>query len=283
MRVSSQLAISLLMFGAAVSILGQHQNHKYQNRITTFLVVQPSSNLIAKVLQQLATKLPNREKLANRLFLVNSNQTIKQLRATQLSYALLGLVTAAIINLITIAESKLIFQLVIPIFSWAGWYLPISNLNSRYQRLRTELNFGFAEVVDLIALSVTAGSSFSNALIQVSEVVAPPWQGQLAAIRLDLTAGLSVATSLNRAASRMQHQTFSKFVAAVLISIERGTPLAAQLRTQSTEVAELLRQDLMKLAARKEAVMLLPVVFLILPTIVVATLFPGVLALGNLI
>jgi tight adherence protein C len=65
--------------------------------------------------------------------------------------------------------------------------------------------------------------------------------------------------------------------------LERGTPLAAQLRTQSTEVAELLRRDLMKLAAKKEAVMLLPVVFLILPTIVVATLFPGVLALGNLI
>jgi hypothetical protein len=39
----------------------------------------------------------------------------------------------------------------------------------------------------------------------------------------------------------------------------------------------------MTAAAKKEAVMLLPVVFLILPTIVVATLFPGVLALGNLI
>jgi tight adherence protein C len=283
MRASGQLAISLAMFGASILILGQHREHKYQNRIASFLVAQPSTNLIAKVQQQLATKLPNREKLANRLLLVNSNQTIKQLRATQLSYALLGLLTAALINLITLAEPKLIFQLLIPIFSWAGWYLPISNLNSKYQRLRTELNFGFAEVVDLIALSVTAGSSLSSALIQVSEVVAPPWQGQLTAIRLDLTAGLSVATSLNRAAARMQHPTFSKFVAVVLTTLERGTPIAAQLRTQSTEVAELLRRDLMKLAAKKEAVMLLPVVFLILPTIVVATLFPGVLALGNLI
>jgi tight adherence protein C len=283
MRASGQLALSLMLFGAAVFMFGQHREHKYQNRITRFLIAQPSSNLLAKVQQQLDTKLPNREKLANRLLLIESNQSIKQLRAAQLSYALLGMLTAAVINLITLSDPKLIFQLLIPIFSWAGWYLPISNLNGKYQRLRADLNFGFAEVVDLIALSVTAGSSLSNALIQVSEVVSPPWQGQLAAIRLDLTAGLSVVTSLYQAAARLQHPTFSKFVAVVLTTLERGTPLAAQLRIQSTEVAELLRRDLMKLAAKKEAVMLLPVVFLILPTIVVATLFPGVLALGNLI
>lgn len=277
------IAAAFAFLGTLILTLSLQAERKYQHRISQFLINQIGSSAISNLQSKLATKLPNREVIANKILLTQSKITVKQLRASQLSFALIGLLLAIVINLITIRDTKLIFLAMIPLFSWAGWLLPLSQLNSKYKKLRNELNFGFAEVVDLIALCVASGSSLSAALIQVSEVVNSPWQGQLTAIRVDLAAGLSAASSLQRAATRLHHPTFTKFVSVSLITLERGTPLSAQLRIQANEISELLRRDLMALAAKKEAVMLLPVVFMILPTIVVATLFPGVLALGNLI
>jgi tight adherence protein C len=277
------ISAGLAFIGTLMITFSVHLESKYHRRISRFFINQPGNSAISNLQSQLATKLPNREVIANKILLTQSAMTLKQLRASQLSFGLIGLLAAVVINLITMSEPKLIFLAMLPLLFWAGWMLPMSQLNSKYQKLRNELNFGFAEVVDLIALCVAAGSSLSAALIQVSEVINSPWQNQLTAIRLDLAAGLSAASSLQRAATRLQHPTFTKFVSVSLITLERGTPLSAQLRIQANEISELLRRDLMAAAAKKEAVMLLPVVFLILPTIVVATLFPGVLALGNLI
>ncbi len=56
-------------------------------------------------------------------------------------------------------------------------------------------------------------------------------------------------------------------------------PLAAVVRAQAEDARTEERRRLMELAGRKDVAMLIPVVFLVLPTVVLVALFPGVQSL----
>jgi tight adherence protein C len=66
-----------------------------------------------------------------------------------------------------------------------------------------------------------------------------------------------------------------RFVDALVLAMERGTPLADLLRAQAADARAAQARRLMESAGRKDVSMLIPVVFLILPTVVLIALFPG--------
>ena len=66
-----------------------------------------------------------------------------------------------------------------------------------------------------------------------------------------------------------------RFADAFVVALERGTPLADVLRAQAADARDAARRELTERAARREVLMLLPVVFLVLPITVVFALFPG--------
>ena len=66
---------------------------------------------------------------------------------------------------------------------------------------------------------------------------------------------------------------------AIIVALERGTPLAEVLRSQAADVREAARQDLMEEGGRREIAQMVPVVFLVLPITVVFALFPGLFVL----
>jgi len=68
-------------------------------------------------------------------------------------------------------------------------------------------------------------------------------------------------------------------VDALVVALERGTPLADVLRSQADDIRGARRRTLLELAGRKDVLMLVPVVFLILPTVVLIALFPAAQAL----
>jgi tight adherence protein C len=61
-----------------------------------------------------------------------------------------------------------------------------------------------------------------------------------------------------------------------VVAIERGTPLSDVLRAQAVDAREARKRQLLEAGGRKEIAMMLPVVFLVLPTTVVFALYPGV-------
>ncbi len=63
------------------------------------------------------------------------------------------------------------------------------------------------------------------------------------------------------------------------MAVERGTPLAEVLRAQAQDVRETGRRALMESGGRKEVLMMVPVVFLILPVTVVFAVFPSIATL----
>ena len=68
----------------------------------------------------------------------------------------------------------------------------------------------------------------------------------------------------------------ARFAQGVAVAVERGTPLADVLHAQAADVREAGRRELIETAARKEVLMMVPVVFLVLPVTVLFAFWPGV-------
>lgn len=80
-------------------------------------------------------------------------------------------------------------------------------------------------------------------------------------------------------ADRTGSPDVERFVDGLIVSLERGTPLAEVLRAQAADARAADRRTLMEIAGRKDVAMLIPVVFFILPTVVLIALFPGIRSL----
>jgi tight adherence protein C len=65
----------------------------------------------------------------------------------------------------------------------------------------------------------------------------------------------------------------------ILGALDRGSPLAAVLQAQAQDAREDSKRDLLEKAGKKEVVMLIPLVFLILPVTILFAVFPGLLVI----
>ena len=81
-------------------------------------------------------------------------------------------------------------------------------------------------------------------------------------------------------AARVDVPAVRRFVDGVAIAVQRGTPLADVLRAQAGDARADLHRALLEIAGRKELLMLVPVVFLVLPTVVLVALYPAISSLA---
>jgi len=98
----------------------------------------------------------------------------------------------------------------------------------------------------------------------------------------DTASGVSFVDALDAMATRIGVPAVRRFVDGVAIAVQRGTPLAEVLRAQAGDARADLHRTLLEVAGRKELLMLVPVVFLVLPTVVLVALFPAVSLLSSL-
>jgi tight adherence protein C len=99
----------------------------------------------------------------------------------------------------------------------------------------------------------------------------------------EIKAGSSFTDALQAMSDRTGSRCVERFVSGLVIAIERGTPLSGVLRAQAADTRNEQRQHLIELAGKKDVVMLVPVVFFILPTVIVIALFPAMRGLEVLV
>jgi tight adherence protein C len=153
------------------------------------------------------------------------------------------------------------------------------NVKRRLDHLRAEL----PTVIEMLAMTVGAGSSLAAALERVSNAGHGVVAGELSRVLDDTRVGLALVPALQRMASRNELNEMGRFVDAVVVAVERGTPLADVLSSQAADAREAGRRALIEAGGRKEIGMMIPVVFLVLPLSVLFVLFPGFygLSLGS--
>jgi tight adherence protein C len=141
----------------------------------------------------------------------------------------------------------------------------------------------FPVVAELLALAVTAGEGVTGAIERVGRLTHGELARDLADAVARSRAGLPLPEALEQLRDRTALDPLARFLDGVIVAIERGTPLADMLRAQAADVREAGKRALLEAGGRKEILMLVPVVFLLLPVTVLFALFPGLVSLTALV
>ncbi len=137
----------------------------------------------------------------------------------------------------------------------------------------------FPAVAELLALAVAAGESPVAALDRVVRRSGGELSRDLGRVLAAIRTGEPIAAAFDRWSASTGLPLVARFAQGIAVAVERGTPLADVLHAQAADVREAGRRELIEIAARKEILMMVPVVFLVLPVTVFFAFWPGVVGL----
>lgn len=161
----------------------------------------------------------------------------------------------------------------------AGVVLRDQHLSAQVKRRERSILMEFPALAELLALAVAAGEGPVAALGRVvarsSGALAEELSHVLAAVRT----GTTVGDAFDALAARTGVPLVARFAEGIAVAVERGTPLADILHAQAADVREAGRRELIESAARREVLMMVPVVFLVLPVTVIFAFWPGAVGL----
>jgi tight adherence protein C len=154
-----------------------------------------------------------------------------------------------------------------------------SRLTGQVTRRERRILAEFPTIAELLALAVAAGESPVAALDRVVRRSGGELSSDLGRVLAAVRTGEPVGEAFDRLAASSGLPLVARFAQGVAVAVERGTPLAQVLHAQAADVREAGRRELIEVAARKEVLMMVPVVFLVLPVTVLFAFWPGVVGL----
>ena len=202
---------------------------------------------------------------------------LPRMRTDQLVWGGLGLAGGVVLAVWMVLRGATPLALILlpSIGSVVGLLLLDRRISSQAKRRRARIEQQLPEVAELLAFAVAAGESIVPALHRVGNMTAGDLADELRTVVAEASTGIPIEDALRAASDRMGVPAVERFVDGLLISLERGTPLVGVVRAQASDARAMQQQALMEQAGKKDVIMLIPVVFLILPTVVVIALFPG--------
>lgn len=162
-----------------------------------------------------------------------------------------------------------------------GFFLPVIWLGRRIRSRQAEIVKTLPDALDLLTISVEAGLPFDGAMQRVAE----KWDNEISKAfrRLlnEMRMGKSRREALRDMADRMDVPDVTSFVAALIQADQLGISIAKILRIQSEQMRIKRRQRAEEKAQQAPIKMLIPMTFLIFPTILIVILGPAILILKN--
>lgn len=137
----------------------------------------------------------------------------------------------------------------------------------------------FPTVAELLSLAVAAGEGPVAALDRVCRRTRGELSGELSRVLAHVRTGTPLTRAFDDMAARSGLAVVSRFAEGIAVAVERGTPLTDVLHAQAGDVREASRRALIETGARREVLMMVPVVFLVLPVVVVFAFWPGLVGL----
>jgi len=160
-----------------------------------------------------------------------------------------------------------------------GFFLPVVWLSRRIRRRQQEVIKTLPDALDLLTISVEAGLPFDGAMQRVAE----KWDNEISRaferMLNEMRMGKSRREALRNMASRIEVPDVTSFVAALVQADQLGISIAKVLRIQSEQMRIKRRQRAEEKARQAPIKMLIPMTFLIFPTILIIILGPALLIL----
>lgn len=200
--------------------------------------------------------------------------------------AVLGLAGSAAVLTTLMAMQQLRKPLasavLIAISAVSGWLVADARLSSRMKRQQRAGAVALPAFLEAVALAVGAGAALPNALQIVSTRTSGVLTDGLQSCIRAMREGSGFEASMAGFAARFPFPAMTRFVEATQIALDRGTPIVDVLHAQATDARQESRRLLLESAGRREVGMLVPVIFFVLPAVVVVALYPGFTELSSL-
>jgi tight adherence protein C len=156
-----------------------------------------------------------------------------------------------------------------------GFFLPTLLLTSKINRRQELITKAMPDALDLLTVCVEAGLGFDQAMAKVCE----KWENELSLaferVIQEIRLGKLRREALRDMADRMDVRDMSSFVAAIIQADQLGVSIGKVLRIQSEQMRIKRRQRAEKKAHEAPVKMLIPMVFLIFPSIYIVLLGPS--------
>ncbi len=160
-------------------------------------------------------------------------------------------------------------------FTLIGFFFPQLWLQSRIDSRQREIRKAMPDALDLLTICVEAGLGFEAAMSKVCE----KWENQLSIAMLrairEIQLGKARRDAMRDMADRIGIAEMTSFVAAIIQSEILGVSLAKVLRIQSDQMRVKRRQRAEEQAHQAPVKMILPLAFLIFPSIFIILLTPA--------
>lgn len=191
-----------------------------------------------------------------------------------------GVIGLAAAALATADDPRPLAWLALTVTGAAGgrWlrHLRAQNRSGRDRRLMAEQ---VPVLADLLALAVSAGASPLAALDRATTVLGGPLGAHLSTCVARMRTGMPLEEALDLLAAEARVPSLTRLLEVLAVAHGRGTPLTDVVRAQAADARADERRRLLELAGRKDVAMLVPIVFLVLPMVILIAVFPGIRAL----
>jgi tight adherence protein C len=208
--------------------------------------------------------------------------TVHEFRVQQVLWGLvaflIGAVAAVLVSLRS-PERALPMAILCAVVSVLGVLLRENRLTAQVRLHEQQVLAELPAVAELLALSVAAGEGPVAALERVVTRSSGALSVDLARVLGEIRTGTPVVTAFDDLSTRTGLPVVARFASGIAVAVERGTPLADVLHAQAGDVRESQRRALIESGAKREVAMMVPVVFLVLPTTVLFAFWPGVVGL----
>jgi tight adherence protein C len=166
-----------------------------------------------------------------------------------------------------------------------GFYLPTLWLYFRAERRRSRIQTALPDSLDLLVVCVEAGLGLNAAVERVGREIglaSPDLSDELLLVGQEIRTGLTRADALRRLARRTGVEDLYSLTAILIQADKLGTSIAQSLRAHA-ESMRIKRRQRAEQAARKAGIKLaFPLVFLILPALLIVILGPAGVQLQEL-
>ena len=278
-----QLAIRVLPYVRDLPAVGRTPSLRVASSAPTSAAVGIFGPVLRSAAEVVERVLGGAASVRRRLERADLDRTVHEFRVEQVLWGMAGFaVTAAygVIRALADPGSALASVVLCAIGFAAGVLARDQHLTGQVRARERRIIAQFPTVAELLALAVAAGESPVSALDRVVRRSGGELSSDLARVLAAVRTGEPVASAFDRMASASGLPLVSRFAQGIAVAIERGTPLADVLHAQAADVRDAGRRELIEVAARREVLMMVPVVFLVLPVTVMFAFWPGVVGLS---
>ncbi len=163
--------------------------------------------------------------------------------------------------------------------AFLGYYLPSLQLSGQISRRQQSILRALPDALDLLTICVEAGLGFDQAMGKV----ATKWDNEMARafgrVIQEIALGKSRRDALRDMTANMDVADVTSFTAAVIQADQLGVSMTKILRVQSDQMRVKRRQRAQEKAHQAPVKMMIPMTFLIFPSIWIVLLGPAVIKL----